>query len=118
YTDRMPGAGPAIDITNGAQFNVIGNDTGSGDDHNVIGYSGDESEPGIVIEGPGTDNKKVVGNLIGTFPDGVSDASNDAGVLIKNGAKLNTVGGTGGSDPHLISAHRIGVPHTHSGTAP
>ena len=108
FTDRLTGGGPAILIENAAQNNVVGNDTGSGSDYNAIGYSGDESEPGIVIDGSNTDLNKVVGNRIGTYPDGITDAPNDEGVVISGDAKNNTVGGTGALG-NLISGNSTGV---------
>ncbi len=98
--------GAGIEISGGAENTVVGNDTGSGSDINVVALSGDESEPGIVIAGTGTSGNKVVGNRIGTSADGTEENSNDTGILISGDATGNTVGGSSAALGNLIAGNQ------------
>ncbi len=119
----LPNYGSGIAITNGAHDNVVGNDTGSGSDYNVISASGDGGEPGVWIDGGGSDNNKVVGNRLGTNRDGTNTGpfdtqnGNDTGVTISGGAQHNTVGGTTPDLRNLIGANNTGVDITDGATA-
>ena len=59
-------------------------------ERNVISGNGDN---GINISGTSSNNQ-VMGNFIGTKPDGLSDlGNNSAGIVFSNSASANTIGG-------------------------
>jgi titin len=94
-----------IVITAGAQENTIGGDTPG--TRNIISGNGDN---GIAIADPGTMNNHVLGNYIGTDAGGSVAIGNDhAGVMIRNGAQDNTVGGFTQEERNIISGNEYGV---------
>jgi hypothetical protein len=60
---------------------------------------------GITITGAGTNQNMVQGNRIGTSANGDAVLSNGSGVLIEDGASLNTIGGTAVGAGNLISGN-------------
>ncbi|MFO7742601.1 MAG: right-handed parallel beta-helix repeat-containing protein [Anaerolineae bacterium] len=70
---------------------------------NVI--SGNESGHGIMLDGPGTDDSTIAGNIIGADPSGMSPVPNGGGVLIRLGAKRNIIGGQQDGYGNLISGN-------------
>jgi titin len=90
-----------VTIRDGAQQNTVGQG-------NVI--SGNRLD-GVSIQGTGTAGNVVIGNLIGTDSTGVAEVMNhDHGVLIRDGAQNNTVGGDTAAERNVISAnHSTGV---------
>ncbi len=103
-------------ILNGPKNNTIGGltatpGTGLG---NVI--SGNSNQVGMVLEGTGTSNNVVLGNLIGTKFAGTAALANSAGVWI-GGATNNTIGGTAAGARNVISGNtNEGVRLTNAGT--
>ena len=86
-------------ITNGAQNNTVGG-TAAGA-RNVIFGNGFN---GVVIDG--ADNNTVLGNFIGVAADGVMGPGNSAhGVVIRNGAQNNTIGGAAAGAGNVISGN-------------
>ena len=76
-----------IGIEGGASENIIGG-TGVGEG-NVISANG----TGIEIFGSSTSDNQVVGNLIGTAADGLTEMGNTmAGIYVHAGAQDNTIG--------------------------
>jgi parallel beta-helix repeat protein len=87
-------------ITDNARFNVIGS---TATERNVI--SGNRAN-GVAIYGAGTDNNLVSGNYIGANVSGTLAVSNTlSGVVISDGASLNTVGGSAFSNLNLIAGN-------------
>ncbi len=90
-----------IEVLGGANSNTIGGTaTGAG---NVI--SGNANY-GIDITGIGTDSNDVIGNYVGTDASGTADLGNSLdGVVIRNGAQSNIVGGATAADRNIISGN-------------
>ena len=67
--------------------------------------------PGVLVTGSTTKDNQLVGNLIGTSPDGSGSVANQGdGVQITGGANYNTVGGTAAGQGNVISGNvRNGV---------
>ncbi len=95
-------AGARID--DGASSNLIGgaNESSRNTISGHIGY-------GIHISGAGTSDNIVSGNYIGTNGLGLSSSPNSAGVVLSNGAQLNTIGGSSAGERNIISGNRSDV---------
>jgi hypothetical protein len=101
--------GNGVHITNGSTINLVGGlggttpKTGHG---NLISGNG---QSGVDLSGTGTSSDAVVGNLIGTDPDGTSALPNFRGVTIEAGASKDYIGlalgGFGRSLGNLISGN-------------
>lgn len=96
---NFPGDG--IVILDGASKNTIGgNQKGEG---NTIGGNG---KNGIFLLGAGTDNNRIIGNHIGTDPQGLSPLPNGMhGINIMDGPEGNIIGGEMDSEGNLISGN-------------
>jgi hypothetical protein len=80
--------GPGVELSGGAQFNDIGGPSAGNQIANNKG-------PGVLIEGSGSDNNNLCGNLIGLTNNGQAALENRGeGVRIIGGAK-NRIGLTG-----------------------
>lgn len=77
-----------IKIADGAQYNMIGDNTSFG--RNV--FAGHERF-GVLVEGIGTDYNDISGNYIGPDITGQFPTENKKGVEIKNGAENNKITG-------------------------
>ena len=97
-----------ITILSGAGGNFIGGDApGAG---NLISGNVDR---GITIQGLGSDNNRVVGNIIGTDATGTKALGNfGGGIVIKAGASNNLVGGDTPGARNLISGNDDGNDET------
>jgi len=85
----------------GAQSNTIGGTTAV--QRNVI--SGN-TQDGVRIENSGTSNNTVLGNYIGTTASGLSGLHNTgSGVVLRDGAQNNTVGGDVPAERNIISGN-------------
>jgi hypothetical protein len=104
--------GGGVDIFGGAQSNTIGGTAaGAG---NLI--SGNQS-PGIAINGAGTNNTLVQGNVIGLNAAGGGKIQNGDGIAIYGGAQSNTIGGTTTAARNIISGNQFaGVSIGNNGT--
>jgi titin len=105
-----------IDVTNGAQNNVIGGDTAP--ERNIISGNGGD---GVEMAGTGTTGNQVKGNYIGTNAAGNTPLWNTNGLVITQGAASNTAGGTAAGEGNVISGnvfHGIMIQdfNTHSNT--
>jgi CSLREA domain-containing protein len=90
-----------VALKDGAHHNTIGGNTGS--PRNVISGNGSH---GVFISGDGTDNNVVAGNLIGVDSTGSTALSNNGnGVIIRNQAELNTIGGDTSTERNVISGN-------------
>lgn len=111
---RIPSVeGLGIVIQGGAKANQIGGaDTGAG---NLI--SGNKGS-GILINFPGADSNRIIGNYIGTTADGLSPLPNGAnGIFIRESACYNQIGGIISGEGNLISGNKgSGIKISHSGT--
>ncbi len=94
-----------VQISNGAQSNLIGGNTPG--ERNVVSGNG---SGGVLIGGSGTSYNQVAGNFIGTdatgtqrIPNGPTGAGK--GVWIYNGAADNVVGGTSSGERNVISGN-------------
>ena len=90
-----------ISLFNGASLNVIGGQKlGAG---NVLSGNGNQ---GLTIDGLGTTNNTVWGNLIGLNATGTAAVSNaGSGIAIFNGAQSNLLGGTAAAQRNVISGN-------------
>ncbi|HEV3385394.1 MAG TPA: putative Ig domain-containing protein [Gemmata sp.] len=106
--------GDGVEIADGASNNTIGGtSTGAG---NVIIANGNLPGPdgGVWIDATAHDNR-ILGNKIGTFPDGTTPAGNLVGVEIDG--SNNTVGGTTAGAGNVISGnYQAGIVLRGSGT--
>lgn len=90
--------GSGVDITGGAQNNLIGGATAG--ERNVISGNYD----GVNIVGSGTMSNTVIGNYIGTDATGTAAIGNEmAGVWIGDGAQHNVIGGATAGERNIIS---------------
>src|SRR5207249_1779587 len=87
-------------IQGGATGNTIGSTT-AGLGNVVSGNSGD----GVQLSGASTSNNQVEGNFIGTDRPGAAAIANNVGVAVRNGATMNTIGGTAIGTSNLISGN-------------
>lgn len=100
-SDRPNGQdhGQGVEISGGAKYNRIGSENPW--PRNIIdGNYG----PGISIFGSGTDSNAVLGNFVGVYRLGNAPFGNSAGVVIRDSARYNMIGGLNGSN--LISGNR------------
>lgn len=97
-----------IHIENGASSNLIGGTSdGQG---NVIVVSRSAANGAIQIQGVGTNDNTVLGNLIGLATDGTPLQSIEnlgSGIVIEGGAQNNTIGGSVAGAGNTIS-HNVG----------
>ena len=97
-----------ITILSGAGGNFIGGD--APDAGNLISGNADR---GITIQGLGSDDNRVLGNIIGTDATGTKALGNPGGgIVIKAGASNNTVGGDMPGARNLISGNDDGNDET------
>jgi titin len=90
-----------VKVAHGAKNNVIGGDTP--EERNLISGNG---ENGVLIEGEGTENNTVSGNYIGTDVNGTAALANgEHGVVIRESAQGNTIGGSNAGEGNLISGN-------------
>ncbi len=82
----MGNAADGVDIESGSTFNTIGGSVAAAG--NVIA----ENVNGVDIDGSGTSDNLVQGNLIGTDSTG-DDLGNDTGVALGDSSTDNTIGG-------------------------
>ena len=87
-----------------SENNVIGGDTPAA--RNII--SGN-TRFGIQFTGINSKENLVIGNYIGTDPDGSSPIPNNSGIFFFTGANNNTIGGTAPSEGNLISGNSQGI---------
>ena len=91
------GNGTGVLIESGSNTNTVGGTTAA--DRNLI--SGNTS--GVAIDGT-TDNV-VEGNYVGTNKSGSTAVANATGVVVRNGATTNTIGGTTAAARNVISGN-------------
>ena len=99
----------AVYIYNGSQYNKIGNGTQSG--RNII--SGNNAN-GIQIDS--SNSNDVLGNYIGTKPDGESGLSNGDAIEIINGSKFNRIGDGTAGGRNIISNNDYAITIKDTGT--
>ncbi|MFZ5979702.1 MAG: T9SS type A sorting domain-containing protein [Candidatus Zixiibacteriota bacterium] len=93
--------GAGITLTDHATENTIGGSTEP--ERNII--SGNLYY-GVFLNGSGTIYNRITGNFIGVNVYGTSSLPNGAGVLIRNGASVNDVGGAAPGEGNIISGNR------------
>lgn len=103
--DPADGSGAAgIRIEGGASGNTIGSTSIL--DANVIAYNVN----GIHVTGAGTDNNRIIGNLIGTNQDTTASRGNiQIGILIDADAANTQVGGAGTGEGNVIVHNPVGI---------
>ncbi len=100
-TVKRQNGGVGIQISNGAQSNLIGGTTAAA--RNLI--SGNFAQ-GVSINGTGTDQNLVQGNFIGVDVNGTAALGNgSAGISIFAGAQSNTIGGSAPGAGNVISGN-------------
>ncbi|MFO1064114.1 MAG: hypothetical protein U0892_09650 [Pirellulales bacterium] len=105
YLGLKPDATPAgnangVLIRGGANSVTIGGTTAAS--RNII--SGN-TNAGVLIESSGTSHSTIIGNWIGTDPQGLTSIGNSAGVMIDAGASQNTLGGSTPEARNIISGN-------------
>ncbi|MGQ9826639.1 MAG: right-handed parallel beta-helix repeat-containing protein [Roseiflexus sp.] len=96
-TRALANAYYGVVVSGGAQYNLIGGG-------NVI--SGNNY--GIMVMG--TNNNRMIGNLIGLAPNGSSPIGNrDGGVFLVDGASKNVVGGETATERNIIAGNGYGI---------
>lgn len=113
---RLANEGNGVALVNGAHANTIGGD--GAEDGNVI--SGN-FRSGALLSGVGTDDNVLLGNFVGIEVVGFAAIGNavesGAGVLIRDGARNNRVGGSTVGERNIISGNSgYGVHVTGPGT--
>ena len=93
-------SGNGLDIRNGPEGNTVGG-TASGAGNVISGNAG----TGVYLDGYGTNDNVVLGNLIGTDKSGTASLANVNGVQIVFGATGNTIGGVGSGAMNLLSGN-------------
>ncbi len=104
----LPNGSSGIYISGAAHNNLIG---GSASDI-ALNYIAANNGDGVHINGLLTDQNTVAGNAIG-FPD---MGNLGAGVVILNGAKHNTIGGSQDNQNFIGFNHQYGIALTNEGT--
>jgi len=100
-TISLANANEGVVVCCGAKSNTIGGTTAA--ERNIISGNG---LCGVSIGNPGTDFNKVSGNYIGTDVTGTIALVNGRdGVVIADGAKSNTIGGTTDVERNIISGN-------------
>lgn len=75
---------------------------GTAGEQNIIsGNSG----AGIILNGSGTRQNKIIGNRIGTNSEGTIPLGNYAGIVIKGSSNSNQIGGAQAGEGNLVSAN-------------
>lgn len=93
-----------IRLEDGASSNTIGSISIL--DANVIAYNVN----GIHVTGDGTDNNRIIGNLIGTNQDSTAARGNtQIGIRIDAGAANTQVGGAGTGEANVIAHNPVGI---------
>ena len=97
-----------VHISGGASLNLIGGSSATpgsacSGECNLISGNG---EDGVQIEGGGAMSNTLSGNYIGTDVNGTAPIGNaDRGVVIRDGAQYNVIGGDGEGERNVISAN-------------
>ena len=99
-TKRLGNTYNGVVISSGARWNAIGSASAGG--RNVI--SGN-SQSGVYLLDSATVSNTVLGNFIGTDPNGASALSNAADGITIYGSIGNVIGGTDGAARNLISGN-------------
>lgn len=99
-TAAVPNGVNGVSINSGAFDNVIGA-VGNG---NVISGNGNPNGNGVRIDAADSTGNWIVGNFIGTRPDGSTALGNaNRGIYLTNGASDNTIGGAGAGEGNVIA---------------
>ncbi len=98
-TDSEPNS-TGVTISGGATWNTVGGTSAAL--RNLI--SGND-DAGVEIIGTGTSDNSVLGNWIGTTLDGSDELPNGDGVLVANGATLNSIGGAAAGAGNVIAGN-------------
>ncbi len=85
-------SGPGIAMAGDAQYNIIGGDRSLGSGPFGQGNLLSNNDNGISLATPGTGLNTITGNLIGTDAESADALGNRNGVVISEGAYLNTIG--------------------------
>ncbi len=104
-----------INIQLGASNNYVGtNGDGIGDANEGNWITGATTNESIAIDGSGTNNNVVAGNLIGTNSTGTSILGNGgAGITISGGAQQNRIGTDGNGTSDTLERNIISGSNTH-----
>ena len=108
-TSSLPN-GTGVLLRYGAGHNFIGG-AAYGEGNIISGNRGDifPFNGGVIIYDIGTEYNLVAGNLIGTSLDTTRALRNgSSGVILGNGARYNTVGGTTAAEANIISGNGSG----------
>lgn len=91
-------------ITDGARYNRIGSPAPAGG--NVISLN---RFAGVLITGAGSSENRLIGNFLGVSGAAISSAPNGSGVVIRDGASNNFIGGYTEEERNIISGNRAEV---------
>ena len=100
----LPNAGNGVLVDGGASSNTIGG-TAAGASNVISG----NLNSGLSVEGTGTSDNLIAGNLVGTDVTGSHAISNAfEGMYFGSGTSNNTIGGTANGSGNVISANGNG----------
>jgi parallel beta-helix repeat protein len=99
-TQALPNAGDGVVLS--ASFNLVGSETPG--TFNVISGNGGA---GVLLRGAAATNNRVEANRIGTNAAGDAARPNSRGVEVRQGANLNTIGGTSAAERNIISGNDV-----------
>jgi hypothetical protein len=97
-TTNRPISGPAVDLVQSAEKNLIGGTTAAA--RNVFGAA----YAGVALSGTGTSGNRVMGNYFGTNAAGTSQRLLPRGVAVTGGAGSQTIGGATSAAGNCLTA--------------
>jgi Right handed beta helix region len=99
-TEALPNAGDGVVLR--ASFNLVGSETlGT---FNVISGNGGA---GVLLRGAAATNNRIEANRIGTNAAGDEARPNSRGVEVREGANLNTIGGSSVAERNIIAGNSL-----------
>ncbi|MCD6578845.1 hypothetical protein J7L48_05170, partial [bacterium] len=96
-TSSLGNSGHGVLLTAASYNNTLENNVISGNIQTGVAISGSD----------GVDYNTIIGNFIGTDKNGTSALGNSYGMIISNGAKSNTIGGTIAGARNIISGNNF-----------
>jgi trimeric autotransporter adhesin len=96
---------PMRNVQSGIYLNQSHDNLIGGTDPSARNVVSTNNQHGVYLFGLGSSNNLVVGNFIGTGPDGTGDFGNNTDGIQINGAPMNTIGGTTATEANVIGGN-------------